>query len=350
MSKYNLKNNIFVMLIFIPTLIIYYLTINIYVYFFFYYKIFFSLIIIFTILIGAAYLTLVERQLVAIIQQRSGPKYTGSFFALIQPLINGLKLFLRYNLFIKNITNNKKQFIMNLIPFLLIIINLNFFFFLNFKSNYFLKNEFLYIIIFLIIATYPLFILNFRLNNKFNILGNIRVIILIISYDICLTMILLPFLMLKSSLELNNIHQYITLPNFNLHINATNIILILSFSLIHIFLFFIIILGEGMKIPFDIVKSEGELASSYMNEYSSINFAFIVISEYIGLIFMFFLFTKFFWGNNYIIIIIICTIFFLILRTILPNYRFNTIMTLFWKYIFIFSIFIYMLYILIYFI
>jgi NADH:ubiquinone oxidoreductase subunit H len=57
-----------------------------------------SLIIILLIILPSAYISLLERQLVGIIQQRFGPIYAGGLFSLVNPLLDGLKLFLRKNI------------------------------------------------------------------------------------------------------------------------------------------------------------------------------------------------------------------------------------------------------------
>jgi NADH-quinone oxidoreductase subunit H len=165
-------------------------------------------------------------------------------------------------------------------------------------------------------------------NNKFGLLGAIRSLALAISYGLSISLIFFGPCYLSSSFNL----QVIALDQQN---NTLYIYSCLPLAL----LFWITILTEIKKIPFDVSESESELGSGFMIEYSASNFALFIISEYIYIIVLLNLFIILFLGGAihgiFIYCLKLCSIllFYFVIRSILPNFRFDQIMVLHWKYI-----------------
>lgn len=288
-----------------------------------------SLIIILWIILPAAYISLLERQVVGIIQQRLGPIFGGGIFSLLNPILDGIKLFLRKGFDIKN---SKQSQIVNLcIAYTLALTMSIWTFFYYDYSNINNSYSIFWILLILNINSYGLFFFSIVIGNKYSFLSIIRLISLVISYDIIIGLIFLNPVLLSNSISIYSIDTAQILNYY---------FLIIGPGLI---LYCILWITEARKVPFDTVESESEMASGYMQEMRGISFALLIITEYIGLFFLIILFIHFFLGNIwsisvYSFIIWLILLLFLNIRTILPNYRFDQIINIFWKYLFPFSI------------
>lgn len=288
-----------------------------------------SIILIISILISVAYLTLVERQLMGILQRRKGPLVVG-LNGLLQPLADGLKLFLK-EIIIPSSSNK----------FLFIIAPIYFFFFsllnwaiIPFSEIHFLSNINLTILYFLSISSlsvYGIILSGWSSNSNYAFLGCLRSTAQMISYEISISFILVTICLNSQSFNLIDIvtHQkYIW-----------NIFPFLPLF----FLFTISILAETNRHPFDLPEAESELVSGYNVEYSAITFAFFFLGEYANIIFSslitscLFFGGWYFFGYNSFIFLIIKTIFFtfvfIILRAILPRYRYDQLINIGWTVI-----------------
>ena len=199
--------------------------------------------------------------------------------------------------------------------------------FILFDNSYIL----LILIAFLVINSYGIIIGSWYSNNKFAFIGAIRSIALSISYGLSLSLIFLSPCYLASSFNLREI----------IIMQQTGWFLFILFPVS--LLFWITILTEIKKIPFDVGESEAELGSGFLIEYSATNFAIYVISEYIYILLLLVLFTNLFLGGflifSFISLFFFCIklfiliLFYFIIRSILPNFRFDQIMILHWKFI-----------------
>jgi NADH-quinone oxidoreductase subunit H len=132
-------------------------------------------------------------------------------------------------------------------------------------------------------------------------------------------------------------------------LNLTKIILFqdtiwLVFPLISCFiLFFIAILAETNRVPFDLPEAESELVSGYNVEYAGTTFVLFFLAEYSNILIMSTLIVIFFFGGwfsifsflpNWIVLILkICFIvcLFILVRATLPRYRYDQLMNIGWK-------------------
>ena len=311
---------------------------------------------ILVIVLGSAYLSLLERQVVAVLQQRFGPSLTGGIGALIQPLADGFKLLTKEII----IPSKSKVFLYLLAPLYTFSITISIWAFLPISSNpyFFLINKeltLLFIIILLVFTSYGPIFGGWASNNKYALLGAYRAVALSGSYGITIGLALLIPAMCAQSFNL-----------LSIVLEQENLWFILP-SLDGSILMWIIMLTEIKKVPFDVSESEAELSSGYLIEYSGFNFALFIIAEYASIHFSASLFILSFLGGwlppkttvhylihvflsmfnemwsvlnlcpEYIIFVfkLSCMLlFYMIVRSILPNYRFDYIMILHWKYIF----------------
>lgn len=111
-------------------------------------------------------------------------------------------------------------------------------------------------------------------NSKYAFLGALRSSAQMISYEVSMGLLIMPVILLSDSLNLTAIvlaqeNLFFCVPLFPSAI-----------------LFFISILAETNRLPFDLPEAESELVSGYNVEYSSITFAFFFLAEYSSMIFM----------------------------------------------------------------
>ena len=123
-------------------------------------------------------------------------------------------------------------------------------------------------------------------HSKYTVLGSFRALAQFISYEILLSFILLFIVLICSSFNIIDIVFYQQLNLF---------IFIPLFPLFIIF--FISILAETNRSPFDLPEAESELVSGYCTEYSASTYAIFFLSEYINMILWSFLLVFFFLGG-----------------------------------------------------
>lgn len=288
-----------------------------------------SIILIISILIGVAYLTLVERQLMGILQRRKGPLVVG-FTGLLQPLADGLKLFIK-EIIIPS-SANKVLFI--LAPIFFFFLALMNWAIIPFSDNLYLANinlSILYLLSISSLSVYGIILSGWSSNSNYAFLGSLRSTAQMISYEISISFILISICLISQSFNLIDIIN-----------NQQNIWNIFTFFPLFI-LFTISILAETNRHPFDLPEAESELVSGYNVEYSAITFAFFFLGEYANIILMSLLSSSLFLGGWFflgfksplflIIKTILFTFVFIILRAILPRYRFDQLMSLGWTVI-----------------
>ncbi len=184
---------------------------------------------------------------------------------------------------------------------------------------------------------YFIIIAGWASNSKYAFLGSLRAAAQIISYEISLGLIIMPIFLFAGSLNLTVIV-----------LNQESI-----FNIIPLFysalLFFIIILAETNRVPFDLPEAESELVSGYHVEYSSIGFTLFFPAEYSNILLMSSLFVLLFMGGwlplpffKFIsagwfwfgIKLLFILFIFVWIRATLPRYRYDQLMKLGWLYLF----------------
>nr|AWV84315.1 NADH dehydrogenase subunit 1 [Calliopsida cinnabarina] len=278
------------------------------------------LITILFILVGVAFLTLMERKVLSYIQIRSGPNKVG-FIGILQPFSDAIKLFLKeqtiplmsnYLIYvISPIMGLFNSLLMwSIYPYLIncISFNLGIMFFFCCTS----------------MGVYSIMVSGWSSNSNYSMLGSIRSIAQTISYEVSLVLIIIcPTLMVESYNMLD--------------------FLIIQHSIWFIFLMFPLSMcwisssmAETNRSPFDFSEGESELVSGFNVEYSSCSFAFIFLAEYSSIIFMSMMFCIIFLGskiNSFIFPIQIVSLSFLFIwvRGTLPRFRYDKLMYLAWK-------------------
>nr|YP_010570522.1 NADH dehydrogenase subunit 1 [Pyrocoelia analis]UEN67853.1 NADH dehydrogenase subunit 1 [Pyrocoelia analis]UZG66119.1 NADH dehydrogenase subunit 1 [Pyrocoelia analis] len=278
------------------------------------------LILVIGVLVGLAFLTLLERKVLGYIQLRKGPNKVG-FIGIMQPFSDAVKLFSKEQ--ISPIMSNYMSYYMSpifsLFISLLIWICLPFFTsFLNFTFS---------VLFFLCISSlgvYTVMVAGWSSNSNYSMLGGLRCVAQTISYEVSLFMILLSFLILIGSLSI-----------FDMVIYQKNIwFLFISIPLCMIW--FSSSLAETNRTPFDFAEGESELVSGFNVEYSGGGFALIFMAEYSSILFMSSFFVYVFMGGLFMsfiffIMILLISFAFIWTRGTLPRFRYDKLMYLTWK-------------------
>lgn len=273
-----------------------------------------NLLILITIIINIAYLTLYERKLLAIGQKRIGPNIVG-YYGLLQPLFDGVKLIL--NETILPVKSNLIQLIIS--PLWLLFITFILWIIIPFDINTYLFNhnyDLLYIFALSSLTIYGILFGGFFSHSKYSFISTLRATSQLISYEISIGLLFLPIIIINNSL---NIYQL----SYNQIIYNNLFTNIIPFLLI-----FISILAETNRTPFDLLEAESELVAGYLTEYSSLLFVYYYLAEYSMILFwstlLYYLFNV-----HYLINLSL----FIILRGILPRFKYNSLILLGWRVI-----------------
>ena len=286
------------------------------------------LIIIIPVLISVAYLTLAERKILGYTQTRKGPNVVG-IYGLFQPIADGVKLFSKEMV----IPNHVSILLYFFAPIFALTLSLLIWGLIPFGKNITLININLGILIIFALSSigiYAILISGWSSNSKYAFLGALRAAAQMISYEVCIGLIIINIILCSGSFNLNTI------------IICQNHSIWFLFPLLPAALmFFISCLAETNRAPFDLTEGESELVSGYNVEYSSMSFALFFLAEYSHIIFMSFLFTILFLGSWQFFILNFNVLFFLKatfiifcfiwVRTSFPRLRYDQLMHLLWK-------------------
>lgn len=281
------------------------------------------------VFIRVAFFTLLERKVLGYIQLRKGPN---KFFlkGVFQPIGDGLKLFFKE----VNYPVNMNFFVFIISPILGLLVSVFFWFIYPYIGiNYIIGFGLIYIFCCSSLIVYIFLIVSWSSNSNYSVLGIIRFISQIISYEVRIIIIIINLIFLINSFNLNDFYIY--------QMNSKFFFLFLIFILL-----LIRFLAEINRSPFDFSEGESELVSGFNIEFRSLSFIFIFISEYIRIIFIGILLCEIFFGlimNKFYLNIFILLFIFLViwLRGFLPRFRYDKLIYLVWKLILPLSLFLF---------
>nr|UOU84966.1 NADH dehydrogenase subunit 1 [Empis opaca] len=279
-----------------------------------------SLMLIICVLVGVAFLTLLERKVLGYIQIRKGPNKVG-LMGIPQPFCDAIKLFTKeqtyplmsnyisyyfspiFSLFLSLLVWMCMPMVVKLYSF-----NLGLLFFLCITS----------------LGVYTVMVAGWSSNSNYALLGGLRAVAQTISYEVSLALILLSFVFLIGGYNIMDFMFY--------QKNMWFLIILFPMSLV----WFSSCLAETNRTPFDFAEGESELVSGFNVEYSSGGFALIFLAEYSSILFMSMLFSMIFLGGNMYDIsfyfkLTFISFLFIWVRGTLPRFRYDKLMYLAWK-------------------
>nr|UFQ24009.1 NADH dehydrogenase subunit 1 [Anopheles albitarsis] len=279
-----------------------------------------SLLLVICVMVGVAFLTLLERKVLGYIQIRKGPNKVG-FNGLLQPFSDAVKLFTKEQTYplVSNYISYYFSPVFSLflslliwmcIPYLIKLysFNLGVLFFLCCTS----------------LGVYTVMIAGWSSNSNYALLGGLRAVAQTISYEVSLALILLSFIFLIGNYNFMNFYNYQSYVWFIFFCFPLGLVWLAS------------CLAETNRTPFDFAEGESELVSGFNVEYSSGGFALIFLAEYSSILFMSMLFVVIFLGGDiysllFFLKLTFISFVFIWVRGTLPRFRYDKLMYLAWK-------------------
>lgn len=226
------------------------------------------------VLVRVAFITLMEQKILGEIQVRVGPSYVG-VYGLLQSFADAVKLLNKERVKLWQI--NYRGYLV--CPVISLVLRLGVWLRLPLvRGGLMFKLRILYFICVSGLRTYPIILSGWVSNCKYAMLGSLRRVAQIISYEIRLRFLLVSFIFFFFRLRLD---FFMKKDEFVL-----NLVYFFPLSLIWL----VCILAETNRTPYDFSERESELVSGYNTEFRSRGFTLLFIAEYRRIIFMSFLF------------------------------------------------------------
>jgi NADH-quinone oxidoreductase subunit H len=315
------------------------------------------IVVLLVLLTCVAYTVLLERKVVGRIQNRFGPSRVGPF-GLLQPLADGLKLFLKEDIMPASVY--RPLYI--LAPVIALACALLSIAVVPFGANIQYRGVDLFEISDLNIGllvilgvtsvgVYGIALSGWASNNKYSLLGSLRSAAQMVSYELALGLSLVGVVLRAGSLRLRDI----------VDVQSTHGILSWNvfggFQIVAFFIYLIAAYAETNRAPFDLVEAESELTGGYHTEYSSMKFAMFFMAEYANMITVGCVATLLFFGGwsspfgnllptpHWIVIQALLPVFWFVLKVFFfvflyiwvrgttPRFRYDQLMSFGWKFL-----------------
>lgn len=300
------------------------------------------IVIVIPLMLGVAYLTYIERKVIAYMHDRIGPNRVGPY-GLLQPFADAIKLLLKELI----IPTKANKYLYVMAPILVIGPSLTAWAVIPFNENFMIANldvGLLFLLAMTSLSVYGIIIAGWSTNSKYALISALRSAAQTISYEIAMGFCFVGVLMLSKSMNLKDIvlsqsggiFNWYWLPLFPLFI-----------------IYWISAVAETNRAPFDVVEGESEIVAGFHVEYSGMRFALFFLAEYANMILVSFLCVIMFFGgwlppitsNNLFgnicnLVPGVCWLIFkasffifsfLWFRATFPRYRYDQIMRLGWK-------------------
>nr|YP_009537830.1 NADH dehydrogenase subunit 1 [Chalinga pratti]AYN60547.1 NADH dehydrogenase subunit 1 [Chalinga pratti] len=278
------------------------------------------LILLIGVLIGVAFLTLLERKVLGYIQIRKGPNKMG-MMGILQPFSDAIKLFTKEQIYL----NYSNYFSFYFSPIVSFSLSLMIWMVIPYLFNMMMFNlGVLFFLCCMSIGVYTLLIAGWASNSNYSLLGGLRAVAQTISYEVSLSLILMS--------------SIITIMDFNMikFTEYQNLVWLIFMMMPLSMCFLSSLMAETNRTPFDFAEGESELVSGFNIEYSSGGFALIFLAEYSSILFMSMLFIIIYMGGYelnllFYLKLVFMSFFFIWVRGTLPRYRYDKLMYLCWK-------------------
>nr|VFU78793.1 NADH dehydrogenase subunit 1 [Proasellus ibericus] len=276
------------------------------------------ILLIISVLIGVAFLTLFEQKVLSYSQSRKGPIKVG-YKGVLQPFSDALKLFSKEVLF----PYASNMYIYFFAPVLALgVVLATWLVYPSFLGSGEINLSVVFIMCCLSAGVYALLGAGWASNSKFALLGGLRAVAQTISYEVNFSLILLSFIVLTMSFE---VEVFMLYSGGWLGFVAPPLAAA----------WFISALAETSRTPFDFSEGESEIVSGFNIEFSSGPFALFFLAEYGSILFMSTLFSVIFLGGEdgvlYFYMKIGAVLFmFIWVRATLPRLRYDKLMNLSW--------------------
>nr|YP_009710772.1 NADH dehydrogenase subunit 1 [Amanita thiersii]QFZ98721.1 NADH dehydrogenase subunit 1 [Amanita thiersii] len=226
--------------------------------------------VILPVLLAVAFMTIIERKQLAAHQRRVGPNTVG-YYGILQPFADALKLILKETV----IPSQSNKVLFYLAPVSTLVFSLLGWGIIPFGQGLALSDfslGILYTLALSSLGVYGVLLAGWSANSKYAFLGSLRSTAAMISYELILSSAILIIILLTGSL------------NFTTIIESQQAIWFIV-PLLPVFIFyFIAILAETSRTPFDLQEAESELVAGFFTEHSSVPFVFFFLGEYSSIV------------------------------------------------------------------
>jgi NADH-quinone oxidoreductase subunit H len=217
------------------------------------------------------YLTWLERKVVGRIQNRFGPNRVG-IFGLLQPIADGIKMLTKEDI-VPLPADRATHF---LAPVIVVIPALLVFSVLPFGRGMTAVNLNVGLLFFLAVSTlstFAIFMGSWGSRNKFSILGGMRAVAQMVSYEIPMVLSVVPVILVTGTLSTVEIVEAQA---------GGKWFLLTPWGLFACLIFFLCGVAEVNRTPFDIAEGESEIIAGFHTEYSGMKFALFYMAEFMG--------------------------------------------------------------------
>ncbi len=280
-----------------------------------------------------AYLTYLERKIIAHIQMRMGPMRVG-WHGLLQPIADGLKLFLKEDI----IPDKADRIVFILAPIMVLVPAFVVYSVLPFSETFYITRVNIGLLLIISVSSLGVFgivMAGWASNSKYSLLGAMRSAAQMLSYEIFLGFSLIGPLMLAGTLDMQGI------------VKAQSDVWFIVYQPLAFIVFFVASLAETNRVPFDLPEAETELVAGFHTEYSGMKFAFFFLAEYANIMVVATVGVALFFGGWqgisgiplpgfiwYVLKLFALIFLFIWLRATLPRYRYDQLMVIGWKFMF----------------
>jgi NADH-quinone oxidoreductase subunit H len=284
-----------------------------------------------------------ERKGLARIQNRLGPNRVGPV-GLFQPVADGIKMLTKEDI----VPRDADQFIHFIAPVMLLIPTMLAFSVLPFGRNLVPMNLDAGLLFFFAVGAsteISIFMAGWSSRNKYSLLGAMRAIAQMISYEIPLIISSVCVVMITGSLSLVNVveHQQGYVHGYIPHWNMFT-----PWGFAGLVIFLISTLAESNRSPFDIPEAESEIIAGHLTEYSGFKYALFFLAEYLGMFSMCGLATTLFlggWNSPLALLdfvpgyvwffakLVALVFFFIWVRGTVPRLRVDQLLNFAWKFL-----------------
>jgi NADH-quinone oxidoreductase subunit H len=229
-----------------------------------------ALVLLVPLLLGVAYLTVIERKILGAMQLRKGPNVVG-FWGLLQAFADALKMLMKEQI----IPTGANRALFVLAPMLTMILALIAWAVIPVNEGWAIADinvGVLYLFAISSLGVYGIIIAGWASNSKYAFLGALRSAAQMVSYEVSMGFVIVTVLLCAGTLNLTGIVKaqetiFFAVPLFPMFV-----------------VYFVSALAETNRAPFDVAEGESEIVAGFMVEYSGISWALFFLGEYANMI------------------------------------------------------------------
>ncbi len=289
------------------------------------------LLFVVPLLLSMAYLTYAERKIIGAMQMRKGPNVVGPF-GLLQPFADLIKVLTKETV----VPTGSSPVVFFLAPMITFTLALIAWAVIPVSDGWVLSDinvGVLYLFAISSLGVYGIVMAGWSSNSRYAFLGAMRSAAQMVSYEVSIGFVMISVLLTAGSLNLSSVVMaqeglWYMVPHFPMFI-----------------VFFISVLAETNRHPFDLPEAESELVAGFMTEYSSMAFALFFLGEYMNMIMMSGMVTILFLGGWlapfgltwipgivwFALKVSFCLFVFIWVLATFPRFRYDQLMRLGWK-------------------